>query len=151
MVAKRPSPTLEVALIESAREYARSVTGYAITKITLVLADGSKRKIEVPACCVENWPPSPGWAVRGTEGAFNGATFKLTGKSLQVFRALVEAGDEGLSSSDLRRTVWDQQTDHRTVENAVSRLRAILRESLELAELVDPIEANNDRYRLAGS
>jgi len=153
MAAPVPAPdgTPDRILIDAARHYARRTAGQGVQRITLTLADGSKRKLEVTAHGGADWPPAEGWAVRGDRCAHDGTPFKLTGKPLAIFRELVEAGDEGLPAADLKVRVWDQFTDDRTVQNAVSKLRQALRDALGLADEVDPVAAEGERYRLLGA
>lgn len=143
-----PGAAPDRILIDAARHYARRTAGLGVQRITLTLSDGTKRKIEVGPAAPDEWPPADGWAVRGDRGACDGREFRLAGKSLAVFRELVAAGPEGVAAADLKRKVWDQFTDDRTVQNAVSRLRQAVREALALADGDDPVAAEGDRYRL---
>ena len=146
----RVSPSCpEQLLIESARRYARSVTARRLTRISLTLEDGTKRKIDIAPTREDEWPPLTGWAVDGDRAALNGLTFRLGGKPLAVFRTLVEVGADGISPADLKRLVWDEHTETRTVENTMSKLRALIREGLGMRESIDPIIAERERYRLA--
>ncbi|VTU01044.1 ---NA--- : [Gemmataceae bacterium] len=135
-------------LIDAARHYARRTAGQGVRSVNLQLTDGTKLKIEVPPAPSEDWPPAAGWHARGEHGAYNGTTFKLPGKLAALFRELVEAGDAGLTAADMKVKVWDRHTEDRTVQNAVSRLRAVIREALGLADDTDPVESSEDRYRL---
>lgn len=155
MAMPKPNPnpgdqSPDQKLIEAARNYARLVTGRPVHRITLLLDDNSKRKIDVPATAgfATDWPPPEGWSVRGDRGSRNGEAFRLTGKQLAVFTALVEADDEGLTIDELKRQVWDNRTDDRTVQNTLSRVRNIIRTSLGLGAEYDPIETDGERYRL---
>lgn len=118
-------------LIDAARHYAARVAGRAVVKMVMTLDDGMKLKIDFPRECPDQWPPAHGWGVRGSRGSLNGQTFALAGKALAVFRALVEAGDEGVAFSKLKLAVWDEHAETRTVENTVSKLRQTLRDTLE--------------------
>ncbi len=53
------------------------LTGQGVQRITLTLADGTKRKIDVPAVngFATDWPPPEGWHVLGDRGARDGVTF----------------------------------------------------------------------------
>jgi hypothetical protein len=145
----QPSPDQQ--LIEAARAYARRVTGQSVTRVTLTLADGSKRKLDVPALTgfATDWPPPEGWSVRGDRGSRDGVAFRLAGKSLAAFAVLVEAGDEGATLAELKAAVWDRHTDDRTVQNGVSKLRSQVRAALGLGDADEVIEADGERYRLA--
>jgi hypothetical protein len=145
----QPSPDQQ--LIEAARAYARRVTGQSVTRVTLTLADGSKRKLDVPAQAgfATDWPPPEGWGVRGDRGSRDGVAFRLAGKSLAAFAVLVEAGDAGATLAELKAAVWDRHTDDRTVQNALSKLRSQVRAALGLGDADEVIEADGERYRLA--
>jgi hypothetical protein len=127
------SPPPERLLIEAAQHYAHVVTGRNVVRIKLKLDDGSTRTIELPRG-PSPWPPHCGWSLRGGCGSFNGSTFALAGKSLAVFRALVEAGADGVAFDALNQQVWDGLADTRTIENALTALRKQLREALNLEE-----------------
>jgi hypothetical protein len=135
-------------LIDAARHYARRVAGQAIQRITLILADGSKRRIDMLQSSLDDWPPDEGWSVRGCEGSCDGVNFPLSGKCLAVFTELVGAGKEGVELGILKTRVWDFRTDDRTVQNTVSRLRKELRDALGLGEEVETVEVLGDKYRL---
>ncbi|VTR92921.1 transcriptional regulator : [Gemmata massiliana] len=89
--------------------------------------------------------------MRGERAARNGKAFRLTGKVLAVFTALLHAGDSGLTLLELKRVVWDEHVDDRTAQNAVSRLRHLARDGLGMSEAEDPVEADRERYRLAAA
>lgn len=135
-------------LIDAARNYARRTAGQGVRRLTVTLDDGTRRMIEVPQAVAGSWPPARGWSMKGDRGSWNGEAFRLAGKSSAIFAKLIEVGDEGIDASALKLAVWDSYTDERTVQNAVSRLRQLVRESLSLEEDVDPIESCDERYRL---
>jgi hypothetical protein len=148
-----PSSLPDQLLIDAARHYARRTAGQAVWRITLTLADGSKRKIDVPRVAVEehddDFPPADGWGYRGDEFACGGEIFHVGGKAAKVLRALIDADGEFVLLDDLKKAVWDRWADKRTVQNSVSRLRQALRASLDVAEDVEVIDATDDGYRLS--
>jgi hypothetical protein len=157
MVSKNAlSPSLsaqtpDAVLIDAARYYARRTAGQGVQRIALTLADGSKRKLDVPLAAAGDggdWPPDAGWGYRGDEFAYNGQLFRLTGKAGKVLRALIDAGDEPLTLADLKAAVWDEWTDDRSVQNTVSKVRKAVADHVEEFAAADPIEASEGGYRL---
>lgn len=140
-------------LIDAARHYARRTAGQAVRRITLTLADGSKRKIDVPLVTVEDhdddFPPAEGWGYRGDEFACGGEIFHVAGKPAKVLQVLIDADGQWVPLGDLKVAVWDKWADKRTVQNSVSRLRQAIRVSLGVAESIEVIDATEDGYRLS--
>lgn len=136
-------------MIDAVRNYGRRVEGQGVRKVTLELDDGSKRKIVVPREEGILFPAPVGWSVLADQGGYNGESFALTGKKLAVFRELVDADGEWVRTASLKVAVWDEHTDDRTVQNAVSQLRAAIRTGMAWGEDIEPIDADGDRYRLA--
>jgi hypothetical protein len=139
-------------LIEAARNYAKRTAGQPVQRIALTLADGSKRKIDVPVQTAadqgDDWPPESGWGYRGDEFALGPETFRASGKAAKILRTLIDAGGTWVPIGEMKAAVWDAWTDTRTVQNAVSKLRAVIRGGLGIAEDVEVIEATDEGYRL---
>ncbi|VTR92787.1 unnamed protein product [Gemmata massiliana] len=140
-------PAPDHLLIDTARQYARRVAGQELQQVALTLADGAKHILDMAGA--PEWPPMRGWSVRGDQGSRNGEIFRLTGKPLAVFTALVRAGDDGLTLLELKRAVWDEHAEDRSAQNAVSKVRRIVREGLKLRADQDPVEIDGERYRLS--
>lgn len=147
--------TPDQILIDAARHYAKRTAGQAVQRIALTLADGSKRKIDVPVQATgdqgDEWPPEAGWGYRGDEFACGPETFRASGKAAKILRSLIDAGGELVKLDDLKKLVWDEWTDTRTVQNAVSKLRQVIRAGLGVADEVEVIDANDEGYRLLPS
>ena len=138
----------DVVFIQSARRYVAATSGQGLRRITLLLTDGTRRRIDVVAI-EPAWPPAEGWACRGDRGAMDGRTFTLSGHVLAVFRVLAEAGEGWVSLEQIRETVWDCSVDERTVQNVISKLRKAIRHGLNLAkEGRTLVEVREDAYRL---
>lgn len=139
-------------LIDAARHYAKRTAGQGVQRIALTLADGSKRKIDVPVQAAgdqgDDWPPESGWGYRGDEFAFGAETFRASGKGAKILRALIDAAGEMVPVGEMKKLVWDQWTDTRTVQNAVSKLRQVIRAGLGIEGDGEVIEATDEGYRL---
>ena len=149
MVRSQP-PSSEQTLIDAARQSAARLTGRRVTRIVLTLDDGTKWKIDLPRSCEGQWPPAEGWGVRGGKGSFNGTVFNLAGKSLAIYRVLVDAGEGGITFDELNQSVWEEYpAEAKTVDNAMTILRKALRDALDLNDSFDPIRSERKRYWLA--
>jgi hypothetical protein len=150
--ARRPMSSPDQILIDAARHYAKRTAGQGVQRIALTLADGSKRKLDVPLQAAsdqgDEWPPESGWGYRGDEFACGPETFAASGKGAKILRALIDAGGGLVPLADLKKLVWDQWTDTRTVQNAVSKLRQVIRAGLGIADDVEVIDATDEGYRL---
>lgn len=140
----------DAIFIRSARRYVAATAGLGVRRITLLLTDGTRRRIDVVAIdTAPPWPPAEGWSLRGNRASFDGQVFRLAGKPLAIFRALLTAGENWIPHEILKRDVWDAFTEDKTVQNAVSKLRKEI--SVGLGITFEPrmfIESCDEAYRL---
>src|SRR5262249_38273316 len=103
----------DAVLLGAIRQWATACIGQVVRRISITLADGTKRRFDVTLEPVPTdlWPPPEGWARRGDQAAFNGRVFRIHGKPAAVLAELVAAGDEGVELAELKVAVWDAHTD----------------------------------------
>ena len=137
-----------VALVAAVRAFALATAGLPPRRLVVTLADHSRLAIDIPdgPPAAAAWPPRSGWAVRWPDFSLDGRVFRVTGKPGEVLRALA-AGP--VPHAELKRRVWDEHTDDRTVQNAVSKLRQVLRDELGLPADADPILVTDAGYLLS--
>lgn len=96
----------------------------------------SKREDKAPGA----WPPDDDWHFRPGEFAFAGRTHSLSGKNLELLKALVEARGP-VTMRGLQDKVWgsDSLCDDKNIRRYLSYLRKKLREVYDLSDDVNPI------------
>ena len=147
MVRSQPACP-EQTLIDAARHCASRVSGRKVSRIVLTLDDGTKWKIDLPKACDDRWPPAEGWGCKGDRGSLDGIVFRLNGKPLAIFKAIVEAGDAGIGAQQLKLAIWDTMTEDKIMENSLTTLRGLLREALDLDTDANPIQLIEGNYCL---
>lgn len=144
-------------MITAVKVYCARVSGQQVRRITLTLADQSRRSFtvpcEVPRLALENedgdtlkvWPKDVGWDFRPGEAAFNGVVFKIAGKPAAVLKTLVE-GKGPVTVEKIVADVWGDEVEPHSIQAAVSSLRGILKRALGVGG--DPVERVDRGYRL---
>lgn len=111
---------------------------------------GAADPTPVPGRAAEPEPPPvpAGWAFAGGAARFDGVLVPVTGRKLDVLRALAGA-DGPLSADDLRRAAWaNYQAEESSVRWTVGELRKVLRAAFPEFP-GDPVPADGGGYTLA--
>ena|SRR5581483_2163268 len=142
-----------VALVAAVRAFALATAGLPPRRLVVTLADHSRLAIDIPAgpalpAAVATAPPPAGWSVRDRRVYHAGRVVEVPHQAGRVLRALAGAA-RPLSWEELRNAAWeDPRTEKATVENAVCKLRKLLRDLFGLDEGTDPVPMTIDGYSL---
>lgn len=124
--------------------------GLVLFSLSIPAGVGAADPTPVPGRAAEPEPPPvpAGWAFAGGAARFDGVLVPVTGRKLDVLRALAGA-DGPLSADDLRRAAWaNYQAEESSVRWTVGELRKVLRAAFPEFP-GDPVPADGGGYTLA--
>lgn len=143
------------ALYDAVRDYASQTTGSQPLRVTIRCANGSSvtvgMPVESPTTTVEPQAvsESPSWTFSGRFACYHGLELEIGGKPRAVLELLASRLGDWVTLAEIRRTCWPQHgADERTIQNAVSNLRKLLKAKIDMEPDTNPIEVDGDRYRL---
>jgi DNA-binding response OmpR family regulator len=150
------SPTHEQLMLNAVNVFCARVSGQPVRRITITLADQSRRSFTVPnpprlALADEHgdtlkvWPKPNGWDFRPGEASWNGVVFSIAGKPAAVLKVLAEAGGP-VDDATIIEKVWGDDVEPHSLQAAVSSLRTALKRTCGVAG--DPVNRVDGGYRL---